>query len=117
MRRTPRWRASEDRQSRVGRKEESKAESVKGFQSLVASLESSKNKLVKLLKEKQKATELQAEEVLRQLQLEVHEFCLVPTGSMGNVLAAVAQGSCAPRGWGPNPWWRSSPRAPGTLHV
>lgn len=48
-----------------------KAEAIKAFDSLVASLESSKVKLVKLLEEKQKSREQEAEEVLRQLQLEV----------------------------------------------
>lgn len=51
--------------------ERTKAETIKVFDSLVASLESNKLKLVKLLEEKQKRREQEAEGVLSQLQLEV----------------------------------------------
>lgn len=51
--------------------ERTKAETIKVFDSLVASLESNKLMLINLLEEKQKTREQEAEGVLRQLELEV----------------------------------------------
>ncbi|KAM9359623.1 E3 ubiquitin-protein ligase TRIM21-like [Symphorus nematophorus] len=48
-----------------------KAETVKAFAALVALIETKKVKLIELLEEKQRASEQQAEELLRQLQLEI----------------------------------------------
>ncbi|XP_041850674.1 E3 ubiquitin-protein ligase TRIM39-like [Melanotaenia boesemani] len=53
--------------------EKSKAESIKSFESLVALIETKKLKLIRLLEEKQREAEQQAEVLIRQLELEIAE--------------------------------------------
>ncbi len=54
--------------------ERAKTEIDKDFAALVVLIETEKKKLIELLEEKQRAAERQAEEVLRQLQLEINEI-------------------------------------------
>uniref|UniRef100_A0A3Q3W850 Uncharacterized protein n=1 Tax=Mola mola TaxID=94237 RepID=A0A3Q3W850_MOLML len=54
--------------------EKTKAETVKAFDALVASIETRKGRLIERLEEKQKAAEQQAEALFSQLQLEITEI-------------------------------------------
>ncbi|XP_070762193.1 E3 ubiquitin-protein ligase TRIM39-like [Enoplosus armatus] len=64
-----------EKSMKQGRQEvdSTKAETVKAFAALVASIESKKVKLIELLEEKQKAAEQKAEALIRRLQLEIAE--------------------------------------------